>query len=360
MVAPEHDEESPQAPPRRDAPSAPAAGQPRPPAMTDVARFVGVSHQTVSRVINNHPNVRPQTRARVLAAMQELGYRPNTAARTLATGRSRTLGVVTLPGTLYGPSSTLYAIEQAAWAADYQVSVVRLRSVDQASVRQAVARLVTQSIEGVIAITPLLVSGEALSQVARTLPFVAVEGNPEGDLSIVSVDQEAGARRATQHLLAAGHATVWHVAGPHGWYEAAGRVAGWRQALEDAGAKIPLTLTGDWTPSAGFEAGQILARTSEATAIFVANDQMALGVLRALREHGRRVPEDVSVVGFDDIPEAGYFSPPLTTIRQDFASVGRASLRSLIDQIESGKPSSTRVVIPPDLVVRDSTAPPPT
>jgi DNA-binding LacI/PurR family transcriptional regulator len=310
-------------------------------------------------VINNHPNVRPQTRARVLAAMTELGYRPNTAARALATGRARALGVLTPPGTLFGPLSTLSGIEEAAWAAGYQLSVVSLRSVDQASVQQAVSRLMRLSIDGVIAIAPLLDSGEALGLVARSIPFVAVEGYPQGDLAVVSVDQECGARMATEHLLAAGHPTVWHLAGPDRYFEGVSRVNGWRDALLDAGAAVPPVLTGDWTARTGYEYGKVLARRLDVTAIFVANDQMALGALRALREHGRRVPEEVSVVGFDDIPEAGYFSPPLTTIRQDFTEVGRQSLRSLIAQIESGASSRTRVVIPPSLVVRQSTAPPP-
>nr|WP_232295196.1 LacI family DNA-binding transcriptional regulator [Parafrankia sp. EUN1f] len=361
----------------------------RPPALTDVARLVGVSHQTVSRVVNNHPGVRPRTRERVLAGMRELGYRPNPAARALATGRTRTLGVLAPAGTLYGPTSTLYAVEQAAREADYQVTVVSLHSLDPEAVRQAVGRLLAGGIDGVVAVAPLLdtadtagvadttgaadtarvidtasVTGatgatDALAAVAARLPLVAVEGRPDGGIATVSVDQEHGARIATEHLLAAGHRTVWHVAGPPDWYEGAGRIAGWRAALESAGADVHPPLAGDWTARAGFAAGCRLAREPDLTAVFVANDQMALGVLRALREGGRRVPEDVSVVGFDDIPEAEFFSPPLTTVRQDFAEVGRQSLRSLLEQVETGAPGGTHVVIPPELVLRRSTAPPP-
>ncbi|SQD96793.1 Transcriptional regulator, LacI family [Parafrankia sp. Ea1.12] len=335
----------------------PASG--RPPALTDVARLVGVSHQTVSRVVNNHPGVRPRTRERVLAGLRELGYRPNPAARALATGRSRTLGVLALTGTLYGPTSTLYAVEQAARAADYQVTVVSLHSLDPGAVRQALGRLLAGGIDGVVAIAPLLDATDALSAVATRLPLVAVEGRPDGNIATVSVDQEHGARTATEHLLAAGHPTVRHVAGPSDWYEGAGRIAGWRAALEAAGAAVHPPLAGDWTARAGFAAGRQLAREPDLTAVFVANDQMALGVLRALREGGRRVPEDVSVVGFDDIPEAAYFSPPLTTLRQDFTEVGRQSLRSLLEQVETGATGRAHVVIPPELVLRRSTAPPP-
>ncbi|KPM53875.1 LacI family transcriptional regulator [Frankia sp. CcI49] len=346
----------------------------RPPALTDVARLVGVSHQTVSRVVNNHPGVRPRTRERVLAGMRELGYRPNPAARALATGRTRTLGVLALAGTLYGPTSTLYAVEQAAREADYQVTVVSLHSLDPQALRQALQRLLAGGIDGVVAVAPLLDTAgtagvpdtadtadatDALAAVAARLPLVAVEGRPDGGIATVSVDQEHGARTATEHLLAAGHRTVRHVAGPPDWYEGAGRIAGWRAALETAGADVHPPLAGDWTARAGFAAGCRLAREPDLTAVFVANDQMALGVLRALREGGRRVPEDVSVVGFDDIPEAEFFSPPLTTVRQDFAEVGRQSLRSLLEQVETGAPGGTHVVIPPELVLRRSTAPPP-
>jgi DNA-binding LacI/PurR family transcriptional regulator len=149
---------------------------------------------------------------------------------------------------------------------------------------------------------------------------------------------------------------VWHVSGPSDWIEARGRTTGWRTALESAGAEAPPPLTGDWSPRSGYEAGLILARIPEASAVFVANDQMSLGVFRALHEHGRRVPEDISVVGFDDISEAAYFTPPLTTVRQDFGEVGRRSLRLLIDQINSGRPTADREVVMPELRLRDSTA----
>lgn len=182
---------------------------------------------------------------------------------------------------------------------------------------------------------------------------------PEGDVAAVAADHQKGARLATEHLLAAGHALVTHVGGPPGWYETAERLAGWRGTLERAGVDVPVPLPGDWSPASGFRAGRALAGRPEVTAVFAANDQTALGLLRALGEQGRRVPEDVSIVGFDDLPEAGYFSPPLTTVRQDFAEVGRQSLHALLAQVSSGRPSSARVVITPELVVRCSTASPP-
>ena len=324
--------------------------------MTDVARLAGVSHQTVSRVLNGFSGVRSTTRLRVLAAIEELGYRPNLAARALVTGRSRTLGLVTLDTTLFGPIATLYGIERAAREAGYFVSVATLRSIDPPSVEEALTRLAQQAVEGVILIAPLASPTDALASMGREIPVVVVEGSPTGDLPAVTVDQVAGARAATEHLLSLGHETVFHVAGPADWLEARERLEGWRQALADAGAEVPALLGGDWTARSGFEAGQTLARIPDATAVFAANDDMALGLLRALHERGRRVPEEVSVVGFDDISAAAYFTPPLTTVHQDFDEVGRRSLALLVELVLARKPSSERIVIPPKLVVRQSSA----
>jgi DNA-binding LacI/PurR family transcriptional regulator len=331
-----------------------AAGR-RAPAITDVAKLARVSHQTVSRVLNDHPSVNPMTRARVIAAIEQLGYRPNAAARTLATGRSKTLGLVTFNSTFFGPVSTLYGIEQAARAAGYFVSVVSLNDIDRNSVREAVGRLTDQAVEGIAVIAPLASAAEALDALPTDMPVVVVEGDPRSDLAAVTVDQAAGAGAATSYLLSGGHASVFHVAGPLEWQEAQARVSGWRGALEQQGAEVTPLLAGDWSARSGYEAGLVLARIPEATAVFAGNDQMALGVLLALHERHRRVPEEVSVVGFDDIPEAAYFTPPLTTVRQDFNQVGRACLRLLLDQISSGSRSVDRVSIQSELVVRQST-----
>jgi DNA-binding LacI/PurR family transcriptional regulator len=341
-----------------DLPRRVAAITQRRPAMHDVARLAGVSHQTVSRVLNLHPSVSPRTRTLVLAAIDELGYRPNSAARTLATGRSQTLGVITIAGTLYGPMSMLYGVEAAARDEGYMLTIANVREGEEGGLERAVANLQKQRVDGIVVIAPLVSIGESLSALAQELPLIAVESSPQGDLPIVSVDQAAGARLATEHLLDGGHRTVWHVAGPENWYEAKERALGWSAAMTAAGLEMPPTLSGDWSPRSGYQAGQLLSRMPEVTAVFVANDQMALGVLRALNEHGRRVPDDVSLVGFDDIPESGYFSPPLTTVRQPFDTVGRRSLQTLLTQIESGRVSSGRVVIQPELILRESTAPP--
>jgi DNA-binding LacI/PurR family transcriptional regulator len=340
--------------PRDGAPASPR----RTAVMADVARLAGVSHQTVSRVINDSAHVRVETRRRVLAAMRTLDYRPNPAARALVTGRSRTLGVVSFDTTLYGPASTMFAIEQAAHAAGYFITIVSLLAMDRASVLGAVDRLRVQGVDGILVITPQEGAAQAVANLPAAVPVVAVEAGPAGSVPVVAVDQFAGAVSATQLLLDLGHRTVWHVAGPRDFLEAQQRVEGWRATLDAAGAQAPPLLTGDWSPRSGYEVGRRLAEDTEVTAVFVANDQMALGVLRALHERGRNIPGEISVVGFDDIPEAQYFTPPLTTVRQDFGEMGRSSLRLLLDLMSSDRPPS-RLTIAPELIVRRSTAPPP-
>jgi DNA-binding LacI/PurR family transcriptional regulator len=329
--------------------------------MADVAKLAGVSHQTVSRVINDSPQVREPTRERVLAAMRELDYRPNLAARALVTGRSRTVGVVSFDTTLHGPASTLFGIERAAHEAGYHVTIVSAGALDRASVVDAVERLRRQGVDGILVIAPQVDAAGALVDLSPEVPLVAVEAGRAADsIPLVAVDQADGAAAATTHLLELGHRTVWHIAGPRDWIEARQRVDGWRSALLAAGAAAPPPLIGDWSPRAGYALGHVLARDPEVTAIFVANDQMALGTLRALHEAGRDIPGEVSVVGFDDVPEAEYYLPPLTTVRQDFGEVGRRSLRVLLDVMASGaERPAAQSVITPELIVRASTAQPP-
>ncbi|RZD78531.1 LacI family DNA-binding transcriptional regulator [Streptomyces albidoflavus] len=333
----------------------------RPPTMADVAREAGVSHQTVSRVLSGHPHVRPATRAQVTAAVDRLGYRRNPAARALVTRRTRTLGVIAVNTTLYGPASTMAGLHEAARDEGYLVSAVTLRGDGRQGLKDAVDHLSSWGVEGVVALTPQRTTGQALARLDAPFPVVSVEGGDQLGLPAVSLDQERGARMVTEHLLAAGHATVWHVAGPDGWSESEARTAGWRAVLRERGIAAPPPLQGDWSPLSGYRAGQELAghvlsgQGPGVTAVFVANDQMALGVLRALREAGVRTPERVAVAGFDDIPEAEFFPPPLTTVRQDFGSIGRRSIRLLIDHIEGRASGAEHVLVEPQLIVRGST-----
>jgi DNA-binding LacI/PurR family transcriptional regulator len=327
----------------------------RPAAMTDVARLAGVSYQTVSRVIHHSPQVSDDTRERVLAAIRQLDYRPNSMARALVTGRSKTLGVVSFDTTLYGPASTLLGIERAAHDAGYAVSVSSLHALNHATVVAAMQQFRDQGVDGVAVIAPLRAGVEALRHVPSDFPVVAVAAGPSTSIPVAMVDQKAGAAAATQHLLNLGHRTVWHIAGPSNWKEAEERIDGWRSTLEAAGAPVPSPLRGDWTPRSGYELGHELLQLPDVTAVFVANDQMALGLFRKLHEAGRQVPRDLSVVGFDDIPESAYFTPPLTTVRQDFPELGRRCLRILLARVE-GNFGPSRVVVPTELVVRSSTA----
>jgi DNA-binding LacI/PurR family transcriptional regulator len=327
--------------------------------MTDVAKLAGVSYQTVSRVLHDSPLVRGETRDRVLAAIRELDYRPNSVARALVTGRTKTLGVVTFDTTLYGPASTLLGIEQAAHDAGYAVSISSLRSLNRETVLSAIEQFRDQGVDGVAVIAPLRAGVDALRHVRSDFSVVAVAAGPNASIPIASVDQAAGAAAATRHLLSLGHKTVWHLAGPPDWKEADERIEGWRAELEAAGAPVPALLRGDWTPRSGYDLGENLLAIPDLTAVLVANDQMALGLLRRLHEAGREVPRDLSLVGFDDIPEAAYFTPPLTTVRQDFAELGRLCLQSLLRRIH-GEAGPARVVVPPELVLRGSTGPAPT
>ncbi|MFD8380201.1 LacI family DNA-binding transcriptional regulator [Streptomyces sp. NPDC059679] len=328
--------------------------------MADVARLAGVSGQTVSRVLNDHPRVREETRERVRAAMRELGYRPTASARTLASGRSRMLGVISFDATRFGPAATLAGINEAAQSAGYLVSTIALTATDQASVAGALDRLLGEGADGVIAIAPQRSVGQALVESGHDIPLVTLDKSFGERVPVVAGDSASGARQATEHLLGLGHRTVWHIAGPAGWIAAEARLDGWRAALKDAGAVAPEPLFGDWSADSGYELGRRVAERPEVTAVFVSNDQMAVGVLRALHEAGRRVPEDVSVVGYDDIPEAAHLLPPLTTVRTDFAEVGRRCLALMLDQLHRAPEPGVRVDIPTELVVRRSTGPAPT
>ncbi len=315
--------------------------------MGDVARAAGVSAQTVSRVVNGSPRVDPGTRTRVEAAMASLGYQINRTARALRTGRFHTIGVVVATLATVGNSRMLQAIADAAAEDGYALTVVTAEATD--AVADSFTRLHDQGVDGAIVLNEAsaLARGVALP---HDLALVVVDSPADERYAVVQTDHAAGARAAVAHLLAQGHRTVWHLGGPADSFAASERERGWRDALIAAGAETPAPLRGTWTAASGYEAARTLP--SEATALFVANDQMALGALRALAEAGRDVPSDVAVVGFDDVEDAADYRPPLTTVRQDFDALGRAAVRALVASIE-GTPSQG-VTLVPSLVVRAS------
>jgi DNA-binding LacI/PurR family transcriptional regulator len=323
------------------------------PIMADVAQLAGVSHQTVSRVLNKHPNVTPRTRENVLAAIAALGYRPNAAARSLVTRRTHALGVISFDTTLYGPASMLHGIEQAA-RPSYSITIASLPGLDQRSVGEAVDQFLSQAVEGIIVIAPQTSAAAVLAEVTADVPLLAVGCGILADRPSVAIDNVAGALAATRYLLSLGHQTVHHLAGPTNSQDAEERVAGWSQALRAAGAPRCDPVRGDWSARCGYDLAPRLAQLPGATAVFCANDQMALGMLRALSEREIRVPDDVSVVGFDDIPESAFFQPPLTTVRQDFSELGRRALRLIVELINGDRPPSLGISVPPELVIRAS------
>lgn len=330
----------------------------RAPRMADVAERAGVSHQTVSRVLNGVPGVREQTRSRVLEAVEELGYRRNLAARLLASTRSRTVGVVTWGTSQFGPAQTLLALEAAARRTEYRLATVNVLSLSPEAFRDAVDQLLERAVEAMIVVVPhetILREAHALD---LDIPTVVVEGDLSRTPLTVGVDNIQGARLATEHLLSLGHDTVVHLSGPMGWAEARARRDGWRLALEAAHRRVPpLRWGGDWSATSGYRTGRSLAREPDVTAVFAANDQMALGLMRAFRESSRRVPEDVSLVGFDDLPEAEFFLPALTTVRQDFEELGRRAM-DVLERVLGDEEEPTVDLVPTTLVVRESTARP--
>ncbi|WP_112266450.1 LacI family DNA-binding transcriptional regulator [Lentzea terrae] len=324
----------------------------------DVARLAGVSQKTVSRVLNDEPYVSADVRRRVLEAAEQLGYRLNNAARALASGRTRSIGVVALGTALYGPASLLIGIERAARDTGYALRVVSTVEGDPNGVAGAVSSLLDQGVDGIVISEPI---DDGPVPVKIDVPVLVLGAPPSFTAPQVlsaSVRAHDMARAATDHLLDLGHATVHHVAGPQRWFAAQDRLDGWRTALAARDAPEPPVFEGDWSADSGYAAGRQLAQTPGVTAVFAANDDMAIGLIRALVETGRRVPEDVSVVGFDDVPVAPYITPPLTTVRQPFDAVAREGLSLLVHAIEKRDLPATGGQ-PVDLIVRASTAPPP-
>ncbi len=327
--------------------------------MADVAAAAGVSGQTVSRVVNGSPRVDPATRRRVEETMTRLGYRPHRAARALRTGRTQTIGLVVSTLATVGNSRMLQAIADAAAARGYALTVVTASGRD--AVADGFARLHDQGVDGAIVLNEATAFARSV-EVPDGLALVVVDSPPDdrdgaqpvpdgGRYVVVQTDHAAGARAAVAHLLERGHATVWHLAGPTDSFAAAERERGWRAALAAAARAVPDPLRGDWTSASGFAAAARLP--AEVTAVFAANDQMALGALRALAEAGRRVPEDVAVVGFDDVADAADYRPPLTTLRQDFDALGVAAVAALVSAIEGTRAAA--VTLPPTLIPRAST-----
>ena len=324
----------------------------------DVARLAGVSHQTVSRVINDLPNVRPATRARVQQAIAQLRYSPSPAARALVTRRTRTIGLVTPGVPDYGPSSIAMHFNLAARTARYSVDMISTGDADSASVRGVIEGLLRQRVDAIVLIVVDIAVLEALRSLEIGIPLVAAAATPRRSPHLVSIDQYRGARSAVRHLVELGHSRILHLAGPPSAPDAIERIRGWRDELAASRLEVIEPRHGDWSRASGYELGRTIDATP-GTGLFVGNDQMAIGVLSALRERGLRVPADVSVVGFDDVPEAAYLLPSLTTVRQDFAALGGLIMQKVLVAVEEPENVAEDTPLATRLVIRDSTGPAP-
>ena len=328
------------------------------PNIYDVARIAGVSHQTVSRVLNEHPNVRPETRTNVMAAMEQLGYVPNQAARALVTSRTKLLGILASDTTLYGPAGGVNAMEIEARRAGYVTLTRSINPNSEEEIRAGVQHLRQLGVEGVIVITthnrPAVIAREILTDI----PVVAIDAEYNaGELS-VEVDNEDAAAVATQHLIDLGHQGILHISGPEASFVGSQRVQGYIATMRRAKLR-PEVVEGDWTIETGYRIGSAYDFDGHGiTAVFTANDSLALGLYRACRERDISIPARLSVIGFDDIPEAAYFDPPLTTLRQEFGQIGHAAMHLLIRKL-AGESDLQSEFVKLAFMQRASTAPPP-
>ncbi|WP_305004061.1 LacI family DNA-binding transcriptional regulator [Salinibacterium soli] len=321
----------------------------------DVARLAGVSHQTVSRVLNNVPNVRPATKARVEQAIAQLRYSPSPAARALVTRRTRTIGLITPGRSEYGPTSIAVNFNIAARAARFSVDTVSALDSDPSGVRAIVESLLRQRVDAIVLVVSDIAVLDVVLGLELSIPLVAVVATSRRSPAIVSIDQYRGARAATRHLIELGHRSIVHLAGPTEAPDAIERLRGWRDEMTAHRLVVGEVSHGDWSAKSGFELGMQLEGIEPGTAVFAANDYMALGLVSALHARGLRVPEDVSIVGFDDVPEAAYLLPPLTTVRQDFASLGGLVMQKVLIAIEEPDTATETTPLPTTLVVREST-----
>ncbi len=325
--------------------------------LNDVAALSGVSYQTVSRVVNNHPNVAERTRARVMKAIHELDYRPNLAARSLVTNRSNTIAIISFGTTFYGPTQMVANITQQAKANGYRVTISAVQELGHAEVKAALDDIHAQLIDGIIMIAPVI--SDFLSEVKQLvgdIPFVQIDTENRQGIASVAFDQAHGSHLASKHLIERGHKKIAEISGPLHWYGALMRHKSWIETMKNHDLPYHMSTEGDWSPRSGYYAMQeLLNGGAEFTGLIVGNDQMALGAMSALNQAGLSVPGDVSVVGFDDMPEAAYYQPSLTTLRQDFTVLGEQSLDYLVALIKNPDLPVHQRVLYPELVIRNST-----
>src|SRR5258707_4744440 len=329
----------------------------KPSTLRDVAKAAGVSYQTVSRVINGNPHVSTRTLLRVQDAIRRLAYQPNQAAQMLVTGRSHTLEVITAGVGHYGPAQMMVGVEHAARQRGYQLIFSNMEDATVDDVQIAIDNL--SNVDGVLVITPIKSDVyDYLTVACQGSHYVQMGTRAGSKTPSVVIDQMYGSQMATQSWIESGHRKIAEISGLLHWHDAAARHKSWLETLQGEGLEPVTSVEGDWTAAGGYMAvNTLLERQAAFTGLVVGNDQMALGAMRALREHGLNVPDDVSVVGFDDIPEAAYFEPPLTTVRQDFLAFGNQSVEYLVELIEEPHTPLHQRVLYPNFVERLSTKP---
>ncbi len=309
--------------------------------LQDVARLAGVSSKTVSRVVNNQGEISDTTRQRVQQAIEQLGYHPNFLARSLVSQRSNTLGVVASGLNYFGPSATLTGIEQRTFELGYSLLFSLLPHSDETNVFPILDSFVARRVDGIIwAVSDIgnnraWIQPEALKGLP---PVVFLTMEPKPGLSVVTVDNKDGAMRATQHLVDLGKRNIAIITGPKAWWEARERLAGFTEVMQKAGLAVqPVQIVeGDWTATSGKSCMvQLLEQYPQIEAVFACNDQMALGALGIAHQSGIKIPDDIAFVGFDNMPEAACFWPPLTTVEQHLFDVGAVSVQVLHKQIEA-------------------------
>ena len=286
--------------------------------------------------------------------MAELGYKPNQAARSMGAGRSNTIGLLVADTGLYGPAGMLNAMERQIRQAGYFAVTVAVRADSSDDWAEGIDHLSKMQVEGIATIT---LPTEVIKYAAKTMPnvkLVAIHtGDQDARVASVGIDNLGGGYMATKHLIGLGHSKILHITGPIASSEALSRIAGYKQAIAEANLQI-FMVEGDWTAETGFRLGiELNLDQTGCTAIFCGNDQLALGLTKAFNMRGIRVPEDVSLVGFDDIPESAYFTPPLTTIRQDFNQLGEVAVAMLLSDLAGTKRARTET-LKPQLVLRNS------
>lgn len=331
----------------------------KPVTLHDVASYSGVSYQTVSRVINNHSNVAEETRKRVLKSIEELNYRPNRAARSLVTNRSDTLAVISFGTTFYGPGQMVSNIMQHAKNNGFRVLPSSLQQLGYKDVKAAIDELHELLIDGIIMIAPIVADFMSeIGELAADIPFIQIDTKPKPGIASVVIEQAHGSKLAVEHLIDLGHRQIAEISGPLNWYDATMRHQSWVNTMKQHGLSHDMSVEGGWSAQSGYEGVQSLLKgRAQFTALVVANDQMALGAIAALSERGFRIPEDVSVVGFDDIPESAYFLPALTTIHQNFEALGAQAVEYLVSLIKNPETIIHQRVLYPELIIRNSTAP---